>query len=774
MSARRLALAAIAALLLLGAWAASGLRLGSDLARFMPSAQDADQRLLRGELGSGPASRILLLAIRAGDEVAAAQLSRGLAARLRTDPAFAQVLNGEIDEVALLDTLLPLRFSHSPAMDPARFDAEGLFEALMERLADLGGAGGEAFETLLAHDPQFLTLALAESWRPLQEPELREGVWFTTVGEALLLVQTHAAGFDPQGQAEAIAGIRAAFAELAPTGAELVLTGPGSFSARMSERVAGEAAALGGIATAGLILMLWLAYRSPLFVLASALPLACAAAAGVIALRLGFGEAHGITLAFAFTLIGVAQDYPVHLLSHLHPRTTPTTVARGLWPALRLGVASTAIAYASLFSGEAEGLAQLAVFTIAGLLAAALVSRYLLPVLLPAPRRDVLDGVRFRRWADRLDGFDGGAWPVLPVLLLAGLALMLSGQRPWWNNDLASLTPLPPQWLVEDARLRAELASPDARYLLLLSADDRDGVIQLSQSLAPRLAALVENGVLADHGLPSRYQPSEQVQAWRLSRLPAPEVLRAALADAAEASGFDPAYFEPMIEDVRAARLPDARKRIAEALAESPGGMRLAATLREFDGRSHALVQLSGLSDPPALREAVADQPDARVLDLKQVAEVMVTDFRARVVSGLGVAAAALFLLLLLALGPRRTLRVLPPVLLGLVTTVAVLRLLGIELTLFHLIALMLAAGLGMDYALFFNHADGGDERRRTLHAVLISAASTLLVFGLLAASAIPVLKAIGSTVAIGVAAQFALALSMAASVRKEAGHARA
>src|SRR5690606_20885055 len=131
---------------------------------------------------------------------------------LGADPAFAQVLNGEIDESAVLGTLLPLRFSHSPAMDQARFDAEGLFEVLLERLADLGGAGGDAFETLLAHDPHFLTLALAGSWRPLQEPQSREGVWFTADGQALLLVQTHAAGFDPQTQVAAIDRIRSTFA----------------------------------------------------------------------------------------------------------------------------------------------------------------------------------------------------------------------------------------------------------------------------------------------------------------------------------------------------------------------------------------------------------------------------------------------------------------------------------------------------------------------------------------------------------------------------------
>ena len=29
-----------------------------------------------------------------------------------------------------------------------------------------------------------------------------------------------------------------------------------------------------------------------------------------------FGPIHGITLAFGFTLLGVAQEYPLRLLSH--------------------------------------------------------------------------------------------------------------------------------------------------------------------------------------------------------------------------------------------------------------------------------------------------------------------------------------------------------------------------------------------------------------------------------------------------------------------------
>ena len=90
----------------------------------------------------------------------------------------------------------------------------------------------------------------------------------------------------------------------------------------------------------------------------------------------------------------------------------------------------------------------------------------------------------------------------------------------------------------------------------------------------------------------------------------------------------------------------------------------------------------------------------------------------------------------------------------------AVLRAAGVELNLFHLVALILAAGLGLDYALFFDHAgDDRDDQLRTLHALLVCSASTLLVFTLLASSSIPVLRAIGATVALGVLSNFVLAL---------------
>jgi predicted exporter len=84
--------------------------------------------------------------------------------------------------------------------------------------------------------------------------------------------------------------------------------------------------------------------------------------------------------------------------------------------------------------------------------------------------------------------------------------------------------------------------------------------------------------------------------------------------------------------------------------------------------------------------------------------------------------------------------------------TAATLSLLGEPLSLFHLASLLLVLGIGLDYGLFFDRCQNqGGDCTRTTGALLICCSTTLLVFGLLAASPLPVLHAIGLTVSLGV-----------------------
>ena len=115
----------------------------------------------------------------------------------------------------------------------------------------------------------------------------------------------------------AIDALETAFARLPGAGAaHLTISGPGYFSVLISAKTRGEADRIGAVSTIGFIVLLLLAYRSPALLLLAALPIASGALAGIAALAWLFGSAHGITLAFGFTLLGVAQEYPIRLLSH--------------------------------------------------------------------------------------------------------------------------------------------------------------------------------------------------------------------------------------------------------------------------------------------------------------------------------------------------------------------------------------------------------------------------------------------------------------------------
>jgi len=188
---------------------------------------------------------------------------------------------------------------------------------------------------------------------------------------------------------------------------------------------------------------------------------------------------------------------------------------------------------------------------------------------------------------------------------------------------------------------------------------------------------------------------------------------------------------------------------------------RVNSLLLDRDGHWTGLVTLTGLRDPAALGSLDADFPDVTLLDLKQATESLVAHQRTRILYCL--AASAVLLVLVVAFALRdatRVRRVLAPMALTTLVVLAGLHAAGVSLTLFHLIALVLAAGLGLDYALFFEHAaDEPAEQRRTLHAVLVCSTSTLMVFALLALSSLPVLRDIGLTVSAGVISNFLLAL---------------
>lgn len=781
--ATRLTLAAIWLALLVGAafLISQRLQLSGDLRKFMPSAETPEQKLLLDELGEGPGSRLLLLELTGADPETLAARSQAIAAALREDPRFVLVANGGDDGLdAIPERLRPYRYLLSPTLDTQRLDADFLRGELQARVQDLGSPAAGLLEPLLPSDPTLETLRVAEALQPGAAPQRLHGVWFDKAGQAALLaIETQAAGFDPTGQAEAVGAIETAVATaVRDTGGDAsarthLLTGPGAFSVEIGGRTQGEAEMIGTVDTIGLILLLLIAYRSwrtPLF---GVLPLASAGLAGLGAVALLFEGVHGITVAFGFTLIGVVQDYPIHLFSHQRAGISPWANARAIWPTLATGVASTCIAYVTFLFSGVDGLQQLAVFTITGLGVAALSTRLLLPALIDPDPRDPADSPRMARlWGffDRVPR--PRAW-MLAALALACVAVAAFAPGAFWQNDLSKLTPVPEAALAEDGRLRGELGAPDVRYLLAVRGDSADDALQALEALHPTLDAQVQAGAITGYDSAARTLPSAAIQRRRQAALPDADALRAALDAAVADTPFRSDAFEDFLADVDRAR--SAPPLTVADFDGTPLATRLAGqVILRDDGGATALVTLTGLRDAETFAQALAATPAgarAELMDLKGASESLVAAYRERVLAALGIAALLLAATVWVALRtPRRVLRVLLPMALTTLIILAVLRGAGVELTLFHLVALILAAGLGLDYALFFDHA--GDDRAdqlRTLHALIVCSLMTVLVFSLLALSSIPVLRAIGSTVTIGVIGNFVLALLVSRHVARHA-----
>ena len=755
---------------LLGVWifalAASGLlvqrqlQVGTDLRLFLPSPSTPQERLLLDEIGEGPGSRVLVLAISGSDAESLADLSRGLTAELQDNPEFRFVANGELSLEAMPERLLPYRYLLSNTLDEHTFDADYLRSQLRARARDLASPAGAFLEPWLPKDPTLELLALLQRWQPAQEPNRLFDVWFDAQGNnALLLAETKAPAFDPDRQRAAIQALRDAHAAIEPDRqSTLTISGAGQFSVLMEQRTRGEAQALGTTASIGMIVLLLIAYRRLNALLFSGLPLMSAGLAGLLAVGVLFGEVHGITLAFGFTLLGVAQDYPVHVLSHWRAQRGALPVVRELWPTLATGVASTCIAYFTFLFSGVTGLQQLACFTIAGLAAASLTTRFLLPRVMGEGSRDYGESRALHRLWQAVDTLPRLKWTPLVLALIAILATAFV-ETPMWDDDLSKLTPVPMDLIEQDQRLRGALGAADVRYMLVIEDKNRERLLQTLEQAQSALEQLVSDGAMTGFDHAARYLPSAQTQLERQRKLPDAPTLREAVESARSGTGFRAEVFEPFVTDVQRAReLPPLT---VDDLADSALGANLEMLLSSTQDGARALITLNGVQDPQALERFARTHSNSYLLDLKEASETLVSRQRTQIVWSLGVASVLLIGVVTFALRQRnRVLRVLIPMAVTTTLVIATLQLNDISLSLFHLIALILGAGLGLDYALFFEHAaDDPLEQRRTLHAVIICSLSTLMVFALLALSSIPVLRAIGLTVSLAVVSNFLLAV---------------
>ncbi|TDF65457.1 MMPL family transporter [Cupriavidus sp. L7L] len=773
----RLALALWLVALLACAAVVSRTSFTADLSAFLPRLPSAEQQLLVSQLRDGLVSRLILVGIEGGDADGRAAVSRAIAAQLRRDPRFTAIQNGEpLNQDADRKYVYEHRYLLSPTVTPERFSEHGLAHAVNDSFELLASSAGLFTKALLPRDPTGEVAALLTQLDAGQRPQLHAGAWTSRDGKrAVLLAQSAASGSDTDAQAQAIDAIRDAFAKAAANGPyQLAMTGPGVFSVKSRDTIRHDVERLSTIGVAIIVTLLLLVYRSvPLLVL-GLVPVLSGALAGIAAVSLGFGgTVHGLTLGFGTTLIGEAVDYSIYLFVQSAQYTRNgqrdnRAWLGGFWPTVRLGVLTSVCGFASLLLSGFPGLAQLGLYSIAGLATAALVTRFVLPQLVPATLhlRDVTPLGRRLAWlAERAHRL---RWLVL-VLVVAASTVLAMHRGTLWGRELAGLSPVPASEQALDASLRADLGAPDVRFLVVLSGPDQESVLQGAERVAHELDPLVAQNFIGGYESPARYLPSDATQRARQASLPPPAELAQRLRAAVAGQPVRADLFAPFLAEAEQARAGPLLRR--EDLRGTSMALAVDALLTHRDGRWSATLPLRAPAtanaakgsgggdgvDSAAVRAAVAraDVPDTLFVDLKGESDRLYAGYlREALLLSLAGLLAIVALLAIALRSPRRVAATVLPLAAAAVVVLGGLAALGQPLTLLHLVGLLLLVAVGSNYALFFNGAAAGQpgaaHSPHTLVSLLLANLTTVSAFGLLALSSLPLLRAFGLTVGPG------------------------
>lgn len=540
--------------------------------------------------------------------------------------------------------------------------------------------------------------------------------------------------------------------------AEVITAGVVLHAAAAGAQASGEILTIGIGSLIGIILLMWFTFHSfkPIALILLSIGIGCLGSFSVCWIL--FERVHLLTLVFGASLIGVAQDYGIYFLCNrlsADARLDSATLLKRLLPGLRLTLLAAVIGYMGLSLTPFPGLRHMAVFSALGLVFAWLTVVFWFPLL--------IDGGTLRSGAlARAYGTTLRHWPQLRMnkatLSCAALFIVLAAigiSRLDVNDDIRLLQNSPKHLISDQIKLSKLLDAPTPAQYFLVRGATTEVVLQREEMLKKRLDPLIAQHKITGTQALSNWVPSAQTQNVRRVLLEQ-KLLNAdgPLAKLALQIGEDSDW----VAAERAHLLESGKLLTLDAFLKTPASEPWRHLWLGQVGDEHAsIVALRGLSNAglPFLQQAGAGLEGVQWVD--KVGEISSVLGRYRQYMGWVVLCS--YLVVFAIMFPRyrsNTWRVLAPTAVASVATLAILGFASQSLQLFHVLALMLLLGVGVDYGIFMQeHA----SRRNSTSwlAVGLSAASTILSFGLLGLSKTPALQAFGLTMLIGIAIAWAI-----------------
>ena len=544
-------------------------------------------------------------------------------------------------------------------------------------------------------------------------------------------------------------------ARKAVPGVEVLSAGVILYAAAAAEQSTLEVGTIGLGSMLGIIVMTWIAFHSlkPIAWVIVSVAIGCLGALSVC--WMVFDRIHLLTLVFGASLIGAAQDYGTYFLCNRFAadarQLNSWQLLRRLMPALALALVTTVIGYLGLALTPFPGLQQVAVFSAVGLVFAWLTVICWFPAL--AWRGTFKSGRLAEQYAATMQH-----WPVLrcnrPTLAagLLSIALMAFGfSRLHTEDDIRSLQNPPKHLVDEQIKLSQLLEAPAPAQFYLVRGPTAEAVLQREEALRERLEPMIEKRLISGYQAISNWVPSLHAQGEH-RQLIHDKLLDdgAALNLLAKELGDGDEWASRSREGLLASALPLSPENFFKSPISEPSRP---IWLGNVNGTYASIVGLRGVKKEnlAILQQAASGLEGVQWVDkVSEVSSVLAT-YRQYMTWLVMFSYFAVYGLLYPRYG-RDTWRVVAPTAIASLVTLALLGSVGAGLQLFHVLALMLLLGIGIDYGIFLQEHFGRRDAIAWV-SVALSAINTLLSFGLLSLSKTPALQAFGMTMLIGTVA---------------------
>jgi len=541
-------------------------------------------------------------------------------------------------------------------------------------------------------------------------------------------------------------------------------------TAYASEQAEFEISSFGFLSLIGVIILILSVFRSLKPLLLSSITLSIAVLYGLTGIVIFFEELHLLTLVFAVTLIGIVIDYCFHRFvcdekaesnsssdfrisgqkSSTHSQTAnnyyikPSIINKPLM----LGFITTVLGYFGLFYSPLALLSQVAVFMIFGLFGG------LLTVTMLLPHVKWLSHITVMPWALTLAKkmqhnsilFVQKRKAIYSGLLVVTLGSLL--MAPLNFNDDVRLLNSSPQLLVENEAKMADILNYKNNQRIVVTANTIEQLLQRQEQAISQLQqqpALIIKSIAGL--LPS--QLKQKLHYQMIKTASEQGVFQQGLANIGLVDSVN--EFKPLnYQDFTTSQLSSLSTLYITRFSTNETDAMKSRT----DGYT-LWLDVSGDRLNADNLLWLTQQNDMRIFDKATQVSTSLTSYRQNLLYLLAAAFVLVFLVLLIRYGVKQGVVGLLPIALSSMISLSLSQHFLGQLNIFNLLALLLILALAIDYVIFYQEHGLAP---RTCLAIMLSAISSALVFGMLAFSSTPAVQSFGLTVMFGIIAIFILA----------------